>query len=221
MAAPTKLDGHEARSLASRSRAKTEPIGGRVCSIVFSLLPQATGSRGRFSLDNSNDETLIESSLKQLDRVLGFFPRVDSKTTAVLGIDIAMLGFLAINAPKFQLWSWVMLVAIVPLAFIGFSLYYIYVCSFPHLEGGHDSLIYFREIAKRTESQYIALVRERKTDAFLNDVLGQVWRNSEILRKKYDSIRFAHNWLVAALIPWIATLFVFAAISNANGGLFH
>jgi hypothetical protein len=162
---------------------------------------------------------LTSVSAKQLDLIMGFYPRLESKSTAVLGIDIAMIGFLAINAPNFNLWTWPVLTSGLALFFLAVSIYYVYVSSFPNLAGGHDSLIYFREIAKRTESQFISQFAARSAIEHDNDILAQVWRNSEILRRKFDAIKLAHIWLAVSIVPWIASLFIFAAINK--GALVH
>jgi hypothetical protein len=42
-----------------------------------------------------------------------------------------------------------------------------------------------------------------------------VWRNSEILTVKFDSLKLAFTFLALAIAPWIVTLALFAAY---NGG---
>jgi hypothetical protein len=167
------------------------------------------------------EERIINSAVRQLDLVMGFFPRIDAKVTAILGIEIAMLGFLAANTPQLSLWSYWMAVAVAPVALTAVSMRYLYVCSFPHLEGGRSSLIYFREVASRPEDEYTVQFIAQRDDARARDVLSQVWRNSQILEKKFDALKRAHLWLIAALPPWIASLCVFVAISRNQGGLFH
>ena len=64
---------------------------------------QSTKALGRkddpfFNSSNMEKEQLIERAKGQLDRVLGFFPRVDTVSSIILGIDIGMLAFLASKA---------------------------------------------------------------------------------------------------------------------------
>jgi hypothetical protein len=42
------------------------------------------------------------------------------------------------------------------------------------LIGGHDSLIYFREIAKRTETAFIEQFQQQSDEAYVKDMLAQV-----------------------------------------------
>ena len=46
--------------------------------------------------------------------------------------------------------------------------------EFPNLTGGHSSVIYFRDIAKRNESRFIEDYNNQTVAALKADVLGQV-----------------------------------------------
>ena len=81
--------------------------------------------------------------------------------------------------------------------------------AFPSLKGGHDSLIYFREISK-TESKFIEEFVAQSDDAHLKDLLSQVWRNSEILKAKFNHISSAFNWMALAILPWVGSLVLLA-----------
>ena len=159
-------------------------------------------------MDNNQ---LIDLSKDQLNRVLGFFPRVESITSVVLGVNLGMLAILAANAPPIKSFDWPMLSAAVTLFFLGLSLWHIYQGFFPRLAGGRRSLIYFREIADRTESKFIDEFIAQKDEALIKDFLGQIWRNSEILTMKYDHLKSAFIMLSLAVIPWVISLAVFAA----------
>lgn len=153
----------------------------------------------------------LDAAKDQLNRLLAFFPRADAKASVVLGIDIGMIAILAGNAPSIKNLQWPMLFAVVPAFLIAWSLLHLYFNAFPQLDGGHDSLIYFREIAKKTESKYIEEFVAVSEEQYLKDLLGQVWRNSEILKKKFDHLKSAFVLLAAAVIPWAITLAIFAA----------
>ena len=121
---------------------------------------------------------LIEATKDQLDRVLGFFPRADAKASVVLAVDTGMLAILAANAPSLQTFHWPVLLGLIPTFCIAISLWHLYKGAFPSLKGGQSSLIYFREIAKRTEHRFIEEFMGQKEDDYIKDMLGQVWRNS-------------------------------------------
>jgi hypothetical protein len=166
----------------------------------------------------ANDDTpTVKDARDQLDLVLSFFSRADAKASVVLAVDTAMLAVIASNAPPLHKMSVLSgtLAAITILVIAG-SLWFLYRIAFPSLAGGHRSLIYFREIAKRTEANFIDEFIEQDDKARLKDVLGQVWRNSEILRLKFDALRVAFVLMALAIIPWVAAVAMFSA-QNADG----
>lgn len=164
------------------------------------------------------NKELIDLARDQLNRVLGFFPRVDAKVSVLFSVDIAMLALLAGKAPISTLqWNlFPSLVALLALTLVALSLFFLYQASFPRLAGGHRSLLYFREIAAREEAVFVDEFREQSEDAYLKDLLRQVWRNSEILKQKYDYLKYAFISLICALLPWLVALAIFAAL-NSNG----
>lgn len=154
---------------------------------------------------------MSEIAGNQLDRVLAFFPRVDAKGSVLLAVDTGMLAVLASDYPSSHSFDYMLLITLVPVLFIGISLWHLYMGAFPSLKGGHDSLIYFREIAKRTESRFIEQFMAQSDEVYVNDLLSQTWRNSEILREKFNHISSAFNWMALAILPWLGSL-VFLAV---------
>lgn len=155
-------------------------------------------------------EHLSEVAAAQLDRVLAFFPRADAKGSVLLAVDTGMLAFLASNSPPSASFDWWILITLLPALLLGISLWHLYRGAFPSLKGGHDSLIYFREVSKRTESGFIEEFIAQPDEAYLKDVLSQVWRNSEILKEKFDHISSAFNWMAFAILPWLGSLVLLA-----------
>lgn len=153
----------------------------------------------------------------QLNRVLGFFPRVDTKHSVVLAIDTGMLAFLAARAPSFAVLGGRLGVAPgLTLIFVAVSFGYLYAGGSPNLVGGNQSLTYFREIAARTEAKYIDAFLSTSDDEYLKDLLGQVWRNSEILAAKFDHLQRALLFLALAILPWVVSLVTFALHANTG-----
>ena len=150
----------------------------------------------------------ISAARDQLNRTLTFFPRVDSKASVVLGVDTGFAAVLATRAfPYANLrWEWIPLG--LTLFLLGTSFWHLYREAFPALDGGHDSLLYFREIAKRTETKYIDAWKDFTDEEYLNDLLGQIWRNSAILTQKFHHMKWAFYSLALAIVPWIISLVV-------------
>jgi hypothetical protein len=157
-----------------------------------------------------DDKHLSEAAAAQLDRVLAFFPRADAKGSVLLAVDTGMLAVLASNSPPLASFDWWILITVMPVILLGISLWHLYMGAFPSLKGGHDSLIYFREISKRTESRFIEEFLAQPDDGLLKDLLIQVWRNSEILKAKFDHISSAFNWTALAILPWLGSLVLLA-----------
>lgn len=143
---------------------------------------------------------------EQLDRVLAFFTRADAKGSVLLAVDTGMLAFLASNFPLYNSFDKMLLITLLPALLLAISLWHLYKGAFPSLDGGHESLIYFREIAKRTESRFIAEFVSQSDEAYINDLLSQVWRNSEILKEKFNHISSAFNWMALSIPPWLGSL---------------
>ena len=74
-------------------------------------------------------------------------------------------------------------------------------------------MIYFREIAQRTESNFIDEFTQQNQQARAKDVLGQVWRNSEILKQKFDALKVAFILMAIAIFPWVVAVAMFSAES--------
>jgi hypothetical protein len=158
---------------------------------------------------------LLDASKDQLNRVLGFFSRADSKASVLLAVDTGMLALLATNAPPVKLFYWQLLFVLLPIFLIAASLWHLYKGAFPRLQGGQSSLIYFREIANRTENRFIDEFIAQGEVEYIKDMLGQTWRNSEIVKEKFDHLSSAFNWLALAILPWVIALAMFA-ITNTE-----
>ncbi|WP_448101160.1 Pycsar system effector family protein [Luteibacter jiangsuensis] len=148
----------------------------------------------------------------QLTLVLGFFPRVDAKQSAVAGVHLAMLGYLASKwpavTPTASILGWVGIGAGALFAVANMiSLYFLYRGSFPDLDGGEGSLVFFREIAKQRELSFVEEYLSAADAVLTRDVLCQVWRNSVILHTKFRFLRHSYRVLLGSVVPWIVALF--------------
>jgi len=163
-----------------------------------------------------DSDKLIAACKDELQLVLSFFPRVESKSSVILAIDTGMIGFLAANAPPFRAFSiWMLLSSGVTILLLAPSVAMLYRGSFPNLSGGQSSLVFFREVAKRTEHRFVEEFSAQSEKHYANDLLSQAWRNSQILSIKFDCLRWAFTFMALAILPWIVTLALFAAF---NGG---
>jgi hypothetical protein len=160
-----------------------------------------------------DNQALIEASKDQLTRVLAFFSRVDTVASVLLGVDLGMLALLANKMFPISFFEWHIYVAAIPAVLIGISLYHLFRGYFPRLTGGWLSLIYFREIAERKESDFIREFRTQSEEAYVNDLLSQVWRNSQILTQKFNHLSKAFIFLAWAIIPWLIVLALLSSLT--------
>ena len=159
-------------------------------------------------MDNSK---LIDASKDQLTRVLAFFPRVDSVSSVLLGVDLGMLALLANKMLPLKFSEWHVYLATVPALLVCGSLYHLFRGYFPKLSGGWHSLIYFREIAQRTETEFVSGFRDQTEEAYIQDLLTQTWRNSQILTEKFNHLSKAFLFLAWAIVPWLIVLAILSA----------
>ena len=154
-----------------------------------------------------NEKDRLDVASEQLNRVLGFFGRVDSKASALFATNSALLAIVCLNLSGSDIYVWYLTAsAALAISLILVSHYFLYRCAFPSLKGGNNSLIYFREIANRTEAKFIDEFVSADEDELTKDVLGQVWRNAEILKIKFDSVKVSFILTAISLLPWAAFL---------------
>ena len=154
-----------------------------------------------------DDARVQEAALEQLKLVLSFFPRVETKISALFAVDAGMLGVLGVQAGVSDLKVWYLAILIALSAItIAASLWFLYRASFPQLEGGHGSLVFFREISQRTEANFNKELRSIDSKTYTDDLIGQVWRNSQILTIKFKNLRWAFIATALAVPIWFLTV---------------
>jgi len=166
-------------------------------------------------------DKLIAASKDELNLVLSFFSRVESRSSVVLAIDTGMAGFLLSSAPPIRSFSMCMALASgLAIGLLGVSIVFLYFGSAPNLKGGEASLVYFGEIAKHREHKFIEDFKAQDEVNYANDLLGQAWRNAKILTIKFHSLKWAFRFMAFAIPPWLVSLALFAAASGPHGGFF-
>lgn len=150
----------------------------------------------------------------QLDRLLGFFNRVEAKAAFVFAIDVALLGTLALNIPVADPISVPTLFAVLAAIPLAVSVVTLFATFFPHLKNGRPGLIYFGDIAKLSADEYIRRTRALTNEQLVEELLCQVWRNAEILKIKFERSERAFKWTGAALPLWM----IFLIITTAQTG---
>lgn len=153
----------------------------------------------------------------QLDRLQQFFPRVEGRATFLMALVLAQLGIVAANFPIEQPFGFTAFLGYLTVCCAGLSIWKIYGVLFPHLDPApRPSLIYFDDIAKRSEIAFAAEIKDAHDAVLVDDLASQIWRNSEILATKFRLIK--HAFLAAAfgIPPWLVFLAIVALTSGRN-----
>lgn len=150
-----------------------------------------------------------------LDRILGFFSRAESKANSALAINLGMLGFAAVNTT----WSvfsdpYAATEGMVMLIFVAVSFWFIYWTFFPDLESGSaSSVVYFGGVASHDRAAYVSRMSEMDSNEYRDEVFDQVWRNSDIVNKKFVYVKRAF-WATLAAVPfWALYLLTVGALT--------
>jgi hypothetical protein len=164
----------------------------------------------------ADDRHRLEVAERQLVLVQSFIPRIDAKVSALFAIVSAQLAVAALNLGPADLPKWYITVPLaVFLVTIGVTYFNLYRCAYPHLDGGQASLVYFAEIAKRRESDFINQYTSITVTDLTNDICGQIWRNSEIASCKFKYLKIATQYAMASLVPW-AVVLIATSFSNSR-----
>ena len=150
---------------------------------------------------------------KNLEYLLEWVGRFDSKSSVILGIDTGMLGVLATFAPAQNLWDSQMRdSAILSIGLLLASLLFVYLGNYPRLKGPSESLFYFGSIRRKCFKQYQQEFSKRSTEEHLKDMLEQCHRNSKILNQKFNYLKWAYHFLIFSVLPWVFTIYLFRSI---------
>jgi hypothetical protein len=144
---------------------------------------------------------------RQLAFVQSFFSRVDARMTALFAIVTGQAAFLAssIHAVDFKdTYSVVATFSFMLMAAI--ATHELYQCAYPNLKGGERSLVYFSEIAKLREVEFLSEYTAVSEQKLLEDIVGQIWRNSQILSAKYVALKRATIAVGIGVAPWLIAI---------------
>ncbi|HEX8513674.1 MAG TPA: Pycsar system effector family protein [Allosphingosinicella sp.] len=157
----------------------------------------------------------IDVIQRQLDRVLNFFPRVEARINGLFGVNTLMFALTALNVSVADLRLWYVTVpGAAVLAGLVTSYAFLFKANFPEERGGEGSLIYFKRIRERTEATYLSELLACSDEEFRKDLIGQIWRNSDILCLKFGWVKKAIIATALSLVPFIIFLATTAAIHD-------
>lgn len=153
--------------------------------------------------DPASDQERVQAAWNQLNLVLGFFPRVDTRLSAVLALDLGMLALAGGRWSSHGASWWVIVCAAAFALPICLSFYYLWDAIVPDRRGGTNSLVFFRSIASLQESEFRRRYMNLSPADLACDLLEQVWRNARVLECKFTALRNACIAIAIAVPPWV------------------
>jgi hypothetical protein len=159
------------------------------------------------------DGTSADNPRAALQLIVGFLSLADSKLSLIFGVDVAMLGYLS---SRLTAWRAIGIVegtgALATAIVAGVALWHVYRGLFPVLGGSGKSLLYFGEIANMLDTDFIRDFRGLTADRHADELLNQVHVVSRITNNKYQRVKDAFRWTLAAVVPWVVALAAGAAV---------
>lgn len=146
---------------------------------------------------------------KELSRLLHWIQAADTRLAFILPLTTAMLGALALLAPKPEAWSSLAVVMFsFSVLFLVLSVIFSACASFPRTNGPKGSLLYFSGIESRELNQFSIAAKEMTDTQYIDDLISQCHINAQICEKKFSHIRHALACLFISSIPWSASIFI-------------
>lgn len=148
-----------------------------------------------------------ERSLAQMMEWIG---RHDSRSAGLMAITMAMMGALSTAAPPLRQWTplFIVIMALCAASF-GFVLYQIMRGMIPRIRTSNKpSMSFFGTVAHMPQGEFVDRFVNMSEEAYLEDLLGQVYVNARILRSKFRCLKRGQVGLLIAGIPWVCALYM-------------
>ncbi|MFN7098873.1 MAG: Pycsar system effector family protein [Flavobacterium sp.] len=153
-------------------------------------------------------DQMIAQAETNLQRKLDWVGRHDNRVVVITGIVIAMLGVLASACATIICWTFIKyLIFFLGGLLLFISLTLLYYSQFPKIDSPNSSLIFFKTIAKLDFQNFKNQSNSRSKQEYLEDLLFQIHRNSQILDKKFSNLRLAMIFLGLSLLPWLIAIY--------------
>jgi hypothetical protein len=143
-----------------------------------------------------------------LERNLAWIAAADAKVAIIVTINVAMLGGLAGTFG----WSdahrscWAYGACMMATILNGSGVFCAAMAMFPRTDGPKQSLLFSVPVACMTLPDYQAALKDRSDEQLLEDWAGQVHRNAEIAKSKFEWVRVAMIWSFLGAPAWIIAI---------------
>ena len=154
---------------------------------------------------NENLDPKVRLSLAQwtLDKNLGWIAASEVKSAFIFAAAASMLGVLYSGINSLQwLWPCLLYLGAASLVLLGVSIICTISVVIPRLKSPNDSLFFFGSISQKTNDGYRDEFLNGANEDFLEDIVSQIHRNSQIAVKKQKLVKTGIIFLLLGLIPW-------------------
>lgn len=145
-----------------------------------------------------------------LERFLEWTSRYDNKASIIVGITIAMLGTLTTFAPAIDKWTKFTIIASASsVLLLSGALVFAFIGNYPQTKSPNRTLLFFGAINKLTFNEYQSQFKKQNDEDYLNDLLEQCHRNSEILALKFFALKWVYRLLFLTVPAWAFSIYLF------------
>lgn len=145
-----------------------------------------------------------------LERNLAWIAAADAKVAIIVTINIAMLGGLAgtfgCSDSHRNYLAYLSCVVAVVLSCSG--VFSAAMAMFPRTDGPEKSLLFSVPVARMNLPDYQAALKDCSDELLLEDWAGQVHRNAEIAKIKFEWVRLAMIWSFLSFPAWVIAISV-------------
>jgi hypothetical protein len=153
-------------------------------------------------------DTITVQAEHDLDRLLDWIGKYDSRAAILFTLDTAMVGTLALRLSSSIGPGYSPLLLVPFILTVGISILGTVFTIFPRLKGPAESLLYFGSIAKMEKKNFRDLFKTRTKTEYLDDLLAQCHINAKILDRKFKVFRISLIITMVAIIFWSLSLYL-------------
>lgn len=145
-----------------------------------------------------------------LERNLAWIAAADAKVAIVVMVNTAMLGGLAgaFGWADASRTTWAYLLSVASAVLTGGGVVCAAMAMFPRTDGPNKSLVFAKPVAEMSLHEYQVAFKAATDEELLDDWSGQVHRNAEIAKKKFQWVMLAMRWSFLGLPAWVAAIAV-------------
>ena len=158
----------------------------------------------------------VERAENQLNLVLSFFSRVETKSSFLFAVNIGMLAIAFTNLTYGDITTWYIVLPLFgSLVCASSAIFYVGSVVKPDLTGGKSSTVYFASISQMSESEFVDKFSKQSDQDLEIELLRQAHRNSEILKEKFEAVGKSLFWTTISTVPWAMFLIV-SSVQNSS-----